>query len=273
VELPYAAQASSVAFAPDGRRLAWIVDPMKRVVIWDAARRQPVGELPLDRLPEGNAVVDLAFSPDGRTIATSSRFVGALGDAQEQEGVALWNLQDRRPRLLPIDQKETTGVVFTTDGRTLVSFGADGSILFVDVATGQVQGRWSTGEAGLAADVSPDGRYLAVEQHDGSVVLWETSTRRRLGTLGSPSAASGGLSMRFSSDGNALAIANPDGVITLWDLRSRRPQKVLQFSQAADIAVATETIAAATPNGTIVLWDIQSGQQLGVLEDAGSKRS
>lgn len=271
MELPYAAQATSVAFAQDGRTLAWIVDPMKRLVIWDAARRQPIGELSLDRLPEGNAVVDLAFSPDGQTIATSSQFVGALGDGQEQEGVALWNLQDRRPRLLPIDQKEPTGVVFTTDGRTLVSFSADGSIYFVDVASGRVQGRWSTGEAGLAAAVSPDGRYLAVEQHDGSVVLWETSTRRRLGTLGGPSAASGGLSMRFSPDGNALAIANPDGVITLWDIPSRRPQKVLSFSQAADIAFGTQTIAAATPNGTIVLWDIESGQQLGVLEDAGSK--
>jgi len=57
----------SVAFSPDGRKLAYVSADKKNVRIWDLNSK-----LELARFKHDNDVSSVAFSPDGRKLATSS---------------------------------------------------------------------------------------------------------------------------------------------------------------------------------------------------------
>lgn len=67
--------SSAVAFSPDGRTLA--STGAHRIVLWDVASRQQVGE-PLEA--NGDAVVELAFSPDGKTLVSGGLSVGGTNE-------------------------------------------------------------------------------------------------------------------------------------------------------------------------------------------------
>ena len=62
---------------------------------------------------------------------------------------------------------------------------------------------------------SPDGKTLASDGGDGTVILWEVSTGKRLRTL---TGHIGGIAVAFSPDGKTLASGSWDGTVLLWDL-------------------------------------------------------
>ncbi len=68
---------------------------------------------------------------------------------------------------------------------------------------------------------SPDGSTLASASQDGTIILWDVKTRRRLGTplAGHTDAVWG---VAFSPDGGTLASASQDGTVILWDVKTRR---------------------------------------------------
>jgi WD40 repeat protein len=68
-----------VAFSPDGTRVA-AVDWNGSVTVWDAA----TGERIATRAKHDGGVISLAFSPDGKTLATGS----------EDLTLRLWKLDD-----------------------------------------------------------------------------------------------------------------------------------------------------------------------------------
>ena len=66
---------------------------------------------------------------------------------------------------------------------------------------------------------SPEGTTLATGSRDGTVVLWDTETRRRVATLEGHTAEV--RSLAFSLDGATLASGSRDGTVVLWDLAPR----------------------------------------------------
>ncbi|MEV4319559.1 hypothetical protein [Actinocrispum sp. NPDC049592] len=118
-------QAATVEFSADGKRLAAAAyrEGSGEVTIWDPATGERTG-----RLTDPTAQFEfLAFSPDGRLVAT-------LGD---NDTVALWDTATGTKWATLFGHTATvTDVVWSPDGRTLASAARDQTITLWTIDTG-----------------------------------------------------------------------------------------------------------------------------------------
>src|SRR5262249_38689640 len=113
--------ALSVAFSPDGRRLA-SGSADGSIKVWDAQTGQAILSFP------GHAVlvVSVAFSPDGRRLASAS-----------QDGsVKVWDAQTGQEILSKKANGNGSSVAFSPDGK-LLAWGVGSAISILDAQTGQ----------------------------------------------------------------------------------------------------------------------------------------
>ena len=154
----------------------------------------------------------IAFSPDGQTLASSH--------ARE---INLWDIGTG-------DITETfTGhaddifpIVFSPDGKVLISGGDDDTIRAWDMETGELRfppiphSGHVTASTSFALAYSPDGSIFASGSSDAGVYLWDSQTGKAIHTfVGHVFSVS---DVVFSPDGGTLASCSIDGTVLLWDL-------------------------------------------------------
>src|SRR6185436_12826294 len=112
-------------------------------------------------------VLSLAFSPDGKLLAT----------ADQNEGVHLWDIPSGALRVTLMGHAQTVmSVAFSPDGKTLATGAADSKVKLWNIATEQEVATLELPGGCTSVKFSPDGRALAVgyllepEQH---IRLWE----------------------------------------------------------------------------------------------------
>jgi WD40 repeat protein len=213
----------SVAFSPDGRRLV-TVGERRKAQLWDIS--QGKGEVTVPLLVF-KAYQNVAFSPDGRLVASSSpnKPVMNLWDVSQGQG------ELTRP-LLTLNTFAYSGVAFSPDGRLRASSNSPtGTVDIWDIATGR--GEISApllslfGHTGRVASVafSPDGSRLASASIDRTVKVWETATGQELLSLKVTGPVEG---VSWSPDGQRLAGASADGTVKVWEATPPTPEVRLQ---------------------------------------------
>jgi RNA polymerase sigma factor (sigma-70 family) len=200
----------------------------------------------------------LAYSPDGKMLASASRQFGP--------GVCLWDAVTGRP-LRQSHSPLANTLAFSPDGKTLFISNA---LSLVDVATGNEIGRLEKpiGTFELVA-FSSDGRTVAAADLGGGagVILWDIVTGKELHRL-----LGGGnfpFAIAFSPDGKTLATCRDEKgePIRLWDVATGNPVRQLD-AQAGALAFAAngKILASSGDDGKVRLWDLETGKILHLLD-------
>jgi WD40 repeat protein len=247
-----------------------------------------------------SGVVAIAFSPDGKILAT--------GDVDGQ--ICLWQVADYHQILVLTGHKGWVwSVCFSPDGQTLASCSSDSSIKIWNVNDGQclktllghTDWVWSVsfspnGEtlASSSSDThirlwdvrqgqcnkvlqhdsvvgaiafSPDGEILASGSHDTKIRVWKVRDGQCIRVLNGHN--QGVRALSFSPDGSILASGSEDTTVRLWDVKTGQCNQTLLGHTSGLWAVSfspdSSTLASSGDDTTVRLWDVQSGQCLKVL--------
>jgi WD40 repeat protein len=295
LQIGHSAQVFSVAFSPDGKKLAsGSMD--NTVILWDLATGKP------EKILKGHTgwVLSVAFSPDGRKLASGSRdntvilwdinsgraekilkghtsivFSVAfspdgkkLASGSWDETVILWDIDSGKVEKILKDHKgNVNSVAFSPDGRKLASGSADNTVILWDLATGKAEKilKGHTEQVWVVA-FSPDGRKLASVSWDRTVILWDLDNGRAEKKLKGTVAV---LSIAFSPDGKKLALGLSDNMVILWDLGSGKAEKILKGHASSVRSVSFSPdgrkLASGSADNTVILWDLATGKAEKIL--------
>jgi WD40 repeat protein len=208
-----------------------------------------------------DAVEYLAFSPDGKWLASASASVA------EEGTVRLWDVATGKAlAVLPGHGP----VRFSPEGKYLAFSSTDGTVHLWEVTTRQARlvldGRLPQP---VSLSFSPDGSRIATRANDGTGQVWDATTGARLFSL-RPRATSLG-PLVFSPDSKQLAGEAEDGTLCVWDAGSGDPRVAWRAHSTKMDAVAfspdgTRLVSGAFyPDHTLRLWDVATGRLIASL--------
>ncbi|MDQ0715938.1 WD40 repeat protein [Streptomyces luteogriseus] len=258
---------SSTAFSPDGDTLAVGggtgpgTSRSRLLRLWDVSDPASPRALGGDLGGHGDNIVNrVAYSPDGRTLASAGSDNRAID----------WDVSDPR-------HPKVANTLFLNSAAMSVAFSPDGRIL----ATGDNSGAinlWNVGAPGFTRALGPPlrghttmvnnlafdttGRTLASSAADGRVLLW-----RLPATLSVLSGGQSVESMALTSDGRLLAAASGNQV-TLWDVSD--PTRLTRLGNLPPLRATVNAVAfrpgpSRSPllttgdvGGDVRLWDVSA---------------
>jgi WD40 repeat protein len=242
---PVNVKIGSFALQADDRTLAWADEKTGRISFLDHQMHRPLTDYPVF---ERATYSRLLFSRDGNLLIGSSGGRARLWHVKQ--GVEVAQSCGHRGRIF--------GIIYSPDGRCVVTGSEDGSLRAWDAATGK-ELRQFRGHGGWVSNVacSPDGKMLAAAGfHDQTVSVWEFASAKLLHRLEGYAAAA------FTPDGKRLVTGHLDKSIRIWDPVTGRQTHRLFADQAAIQCLAVspdgKTLAHGDAAGTLLVWNLDN---------------
>jgi WD40 repeat protein len=198
-----------------------------------------------------------------------SKKAGSLSVYDLTTGTVLFDLTP-----VPGSVEPVLGMVYSPDGRWLVTTSRDGTARIWDAHTGTLIEELK-GMPGKMMDgaFAPDGTVFILANDHNTATVWDTATwtKRRTLTASAPwhpwfgQRPRGNLrnwiaSVSISPDGALVAFGSSDAVITIWSIRSGRKRYELagHTDSIKDVAFSPDgqSLLSISFDGTVRVWDL-----------------
>ena len=184
IEDPHRDGICTLAFSPDGRRLAVADQTSRAVTVWDAVDGQTMHSLEVKDsggVWDGIAECDVAYSRDGKCIVTK-------GDVWDS--VRIWQADNGK---LLHKFKGGVAMALSPDSRFIATVAAP-------------ETEWTNG---------------VIRTRSGELIVWDCASEKPLWRV-NVDACNVRCWLAFSSDGKRLALVNEEYTLKVWDLSAIR---------------------------------------------------
>lgn len=267
-------EVSSIAWSPDGTRVAGGGLLHKAVIVWDARSGARVWVLD----GEAGGVTAVAWSPDGKYLAAGRNFVRLM--PRERVSINLWDARSGAlvrniPAPFPPEaaHNDVAALAWSPDGRYLAASYRSGAIVVHDARAGaNLLTIQSPVAVGKPLAYTPDGRRIITAGVRGQdpILVFDSQT----GSLqrGMPASNQFHQVLASSPDGKVIASSGRSSPrITVWDMSVGRPLRTLTApaGEIRRLAFGPDGrwLASAGPGRAAAIWALDTGRIVQTLGD------
>ena len=209
-------------------------------------------------LGHNNIVFDVAFSPDGKTLASTDGTV------------RLWNLSTGQEiRNLVGRDAELDAVAWSPDGHRLATAGSDGVVVVWNADTGDPIGASAAHPTRLGAVAwSPDGTRVAAGGVDNQLLVYNSATGAIEHVIRAETHDI--RSIAWSPDGHHLTAAGGEKDVGIWNADTGQVEHVLRGHTNIVNRIAWSPdgtkLASASNDHTAKVWNAATGSEIATLK-------
>lgn len=255
-------QFKASAFLGQNQAVVFGTTKNNEMKLWSLDSGQPLVRFGADEQPPvSTEVLGAALSPGSKLLATS------FNNKEKANGglIKVWDATTGRLiNTLSGHTDLVYNLMFSPDGKQLISGGLDKKIYLWDVAAGQsYELPAQPASYSYRAIFSTGGKFVAAALSNGNIVLADAASRKVLRVLEGHAQVVKALA--FSADDKMLASGGDDNRLRLWDVRTGRLIRVIGQSDSMNRLIFSpdgKRLISGGKDGTVKLWDVESGQEI-----------